>query len=57
VVFTREPPRKPSDDERPLEGTTLERALPAVAGSRRGGLPRALFAGYLRRAERRWQHV
>ena len=33
-----------------LEGSTLERAIPALAKRRRGGLAAALFSGYLRRA-------
>ena len=51
VVFTRERKRKTGNeaDEAPLEGTTLERAIPELR-RRRGGLPQALFGGFLRRA-------
>lgn len=56
VVFTRESRRKVERDGEELqvsEGSTLERAIPALAKRRRGGLHAALFGGYLRRIEER----
>jgi drug/metabolite transporter (DMT)-like permease len=52
VIFTRESQGKRGKDagETVLEGSTLERAIPALAKPRRGGLAAALFSGYLRRA-------
>jgi drug/metabolite transporter (DMT)-like permease len=49
VVFTREPKRGGNPEEPVvLEGSTLERAMPALARRRRGGLARALFARALK---------
>jgi drug/metabolite transporter (DMT)-like permease len=52
VVFTRERNQKGGADvEQPMqEGSTLERAIPALARRPRGGLATALLAVYLRRA-------
>jgi drug/metabolite transporter (DMT)-like permease len=52
VIFTRESTRKRGADveETALDGSTLERAIPALAARRRGGLATALFSGYLLRA-------
>jgi drug/metabolite transporter (DMT)-like permease len=52
VIFTRES-RQPGgksgeDDETILDGSTLERAIPALARQRRGGLPAAMFGAVLR---------
>ena len=45
VVFTREPKRGGNPEELAvLEGSTLERAVPALARRRRGGLVTSLFA-------------
>ena len=51
VIFTRESKDRSGDDaeEMALEGSTLERAIPALADRRRGGLPAALFGGWFRR--------
>jgi hypothetical protein len=52
VIFTRESKGRIAKDaeETVLEGSTLERAIPALARQRRGGLATALFSGHLRRA-------
>jgi hypothetical protein len=52
VIFTRESKAKRGKgaEETILEGSTLERAIPALAKRSRGGLAAALFSGYPRRA-------
>jgi len=52
VVFTRESKGKNEQpaEESVIEGSTLERAIPALAKRRRGGLAAALFSGYPRGA-------
>ncbi len=43
VIFTRPPaPRREADDPEMFEGSTLERAIPALREQRRGGLAQAL---------------
>jgi drug/metabolite transporter (DMT)-like permease len=52
VIFTRESKEKGGEEaeDKVLEGSTLERAIPELAKRRRGGLAVALFSGCLRRA-------
>ncbi len=52
VIFTRESRGRSAGatQEKILEGSTLEQAIPSLAQRRGGGLAAALFSGYLRRA-------
>jgi drug/metabolite transporter (DMT)-like permease len=52
VIFTREKKREPVDDS-VLDGSTLERAVPALRKSRRGGVTKLMFGRYLDWAEGR----
>ena len=44
VIFTRPPaPKREADDAEVLEGSTLERAIPALEAAANGGLAQAMF--------------